>query len=226
MENISVRMTGCIMDTFEIMPARIKIVAILRNAILSGEFAAGSELSLTGIAGRLGVSRTPVREAFQTLEAEGLIALRMNKGAIVKPVNKEFITDHFRIRMVLEGEAVFRAITRGMDPDPLIRLHEAAEGGDSSMTTGAYEEYNQQFHSRIWDAAGGRKLAGILQSLWNGPSYGRVTDDSRHRALSIEEHGQIVLAVSAGDAEAGRQVMQRHIERSMENILKSVSPGE
>ena len=75
------------------MPVRVQITAILRKALFSGEYKSGDELSLTETAERLGVSRTPVREAFQTLEAEGLIELRMNRGAIVKTIDEKYITD-------------------------------------------------------------------------------------------------------------------------------------
>lgn len=213
------------MDILEIMPARIKIASIIRNAILSGEFASGSELSLTEIANRLGVSRTPVREAFQTLETEGLITLRMNKGAVVKTINQDFITDHFRLRMLLEGEAVFRAIGRGMDAQPLAELHADATRPGVKLDDKSYEAYNQAFHALIWSAAGGPKLHAMLESLWNGPSYSRAVDDAEHRSLSLKEHGRIVRAVSKGDAEKGRTVMERHIGRGMENILKALPFG-
>ena len=214
------------MDALEITPTRIKITSIIRNAILSGEFAAGSELSLTDMAARLGVSRTPVREAFQTLEAEGLIALRMNKGALVKPVNEEFITDHFRIRRLLEGEAAYRAAENGMDTAAIAALQKRAADAGGELGGQAYEEYNQTFHTMLWKAAGGHKLHAILEALWNGPSYGKGEDEAAHRAASIKEHGQIVRAVARGDAEKARSVMHSHIERSMENILKSLARKE
>ncbi len=214
------------METLEIMPTRIKITSIIRNAILSGEFPSGSELSLTDIAGKLGVSRTPVREAFQTLEAEGLIALRMNKGALVKPINEDFIYDHFRIRRLLEGEAVFRAARRGMDVQPLLDLQAAASANNDSFNEKAYEEYNLAFHTLIWNAAGGQKLRAILESLWNGPSYSRAVNDADHRKHSIGEHGRIVRLIAKGEAEKAETAMHRHIERSMGNILKSLNAAK
>lgn len=211
------------MENLELTPTRIKITSIIRNAIMSGEFPADSELSLTEIAGKLGVSRTPIREAFQTLEAEGLITLRMNKGAIVKSINADFIIDHFRIRKLLEGEAVYRAIFHKMNAQPLAALHKAATDEGTSITDKDYEEYNRAFHTLIWKAANGQKLYAILESLWNGPSYSRAVDDSEHRVLSMKEHGQIIRAISKGDSEKGQSVMYHHIERSMENILKSLN---
>ena len=96
------------------MPARVQITAILRKALFSGEYQSGDLLSLTEMAKQLGVSRTPVREAFQTLEAEGLIELQMNKSALVKPIGEKYITDHYEMRALLEAEAAGRAAVRGL----------------------------------------------------------------------------------------------------------------
>ena len=108
------------MESLEMMPARVRITSILKKALLAGEYKSGQELSLTEIAEKLGVSRTPVREAFQTLAAEGLIELRMNKGAIVKQIDQKFITDHYEMRILLESEAAVRAARNGMDVSELL----------------------------------------------------------------------------------------------------------
>lgn len=208
------------MEQIEIMPVRIKTAAILRKAILSGELASGQELSLTSAASMLGVSRTPVREAFQTLAAEGLIELRMNKGAIVKTIDKEFIRDHFDIRMLLEGEAVARAIQNQMDPTRLNELQQRAEEAGKAMEKNQYDQYNQTFHTEIWVATRSQKLYALLESLWNGPSYSQAVEDMDHRYISILEHRQIVSCIEKGNAEAGRKAMSKHIERSMQNVLQ------
>lgn len=207
------------MEQLEVIPVRIRVAAIVRNAILSREFAPGQELSLTDTAARLGVSRTPVREAFQTLEAEGLLTLRMNKGAVVKLIDSGFIRDHFRIRRLLEGEAVERAIENGLEAGVLRELHAAVIQAGGAANKAEYERYNQEFHAAIWRAARGPKLVSFLQSLWNGPSYG--SDDMKHRELALAEHNELIECIARGDAEAGRRVMYRHIERSMENILQA-----
>ena len=108
------------METLEIMPVRVKVTAILKKAILSGEYQKGEELSLTDISNKLGVSRTPVREAFQALEAEGLIKLRMNKGALVLGVDEKFIKDHYEVRALLESEAAQKAAINKMDVTALL----------------------------------------------------------------------------------------------------------
>ncbi|MCC8191169.1 MAG: GntR family transcriptional regulator [Planctomycetes bacterium] len=206
------------MDVVEKSPVRAKVATILREAILSGEFTAGSELSLTETAHLLRVSRTPVREAFQVLEAEGLLELRMNRGAIVKPINTKFITDHFDMRRMLEGEAVFRAIANRMASAPLRTLQQTIIT-QADVPDDVYDEYNYSFHKTIWVASDNQKLFTMLDTLWNGPSYshtrGRQVD---HRA-SIREHGAILDCVDAGKAELARAIMHDHIERSMRIIL-------
>lgn len=209
------------MEQLEVIPVRIRVAAIVRNAILSREFAPGQELSLTDTAARLGVSRTPVREAFQTLEAEGLLTLRMNKGAVVKPIDAGFIRDHFRIRRLLEGEAVERAVENGLAAEGLRRMHEAVVLAGGGVNPEEYERYNQEFHAVIWRASRGPKLISFLQSLWNGPSYG--LDDGEHRALALAEHAELIECIDRGDAAGGCAVMHRHIDRSMENILQAAA---
>lgn len=153
------------------MPVRVQITAILRKALFSGEYKSGDELSLTETAERLGVSRTPVREAFQTLEAEGLIELRMNRGAIVKTIDEKYITDHYEMRILLESEAAKRAAQRGMpDAADYIKKLEALQSHMDSVSTEEYEELNLAVHSAIWTAADNERLYKFLSSLWNGPS--------------------------------------------------------
>jgi DNA-binding GntR family transcriptional regulator len=209
-------------EQVEMMPARIKIASIMRKAILSGEFAAGEQLSLTDMAAKLGVSRTPVREAFQTLESEGLIELRMNKGAVVKPIDEALISDHYSIRILLEGEAVARAIRNNMDPYPLEALQNSIMSEHSLSLGNIYEDYNQAFHTRIWTASQSQKLYIFCETLWNGPSFSRALPDEDHRRQSIAEHGEILLFVKNGQAEEGRKAMTRHIEKGMKNMLNAL----
>lgn len=209
------------MEIIEVMPIRVRVTAILRKALLAGEFKPGQELSLTDTAARLGVSRTPVREAFQSLAAEGLLELRMNRGAIVVGIDEKFIRDHFDLRILLETEAVTRAARRQMDTEKLQQLQDWAEIHQSSMTEEEYRSYNQQFHERIWRGADNQKLYDLLSSLWNGPSGGNVGRDPEHERLSIQEHRRMLAHMRRGEPEAAGSIMTEHIQRSMENILRS-----
>ena len=88
------------LEEFYTFPTRVKIASILRKAIFSGDIKAGEELSLTDISNKLNVSRTPVREAFQILENENLLELRMNKGAIVKCIDDNFFKDYYEVKIL------------------------------------------------------------------------------------------------------------------------------
>lgn len=213
---------GYSMEAIEKTPVRLKVATIIRNAILSGEFADGEALSLTDTAARLNVSRTPVREAFQLLESEGLIELRMNREAIVHKIDETFIRDHFDMRILLEGEAVARATRLETCLASLQALQDSIPQDDPGAITAMYDAYNHDFHHHIWEGAGSKKLYAILESLWNGPSYSRTSGSIVNHTLSVKEHGAILASMQQGDAEGARAKMRQHIIRSMEIIIKSM----
>lgn len=214
------------MEKIVVVPTRIRIAAVLRKSILNGELKAGEELSLTGTAEKLGVSRTPVREAFQTLSEEGLIELRMNRGAIVKPIDENYIIDHFETRALLEGEAVARAIRAGIDPAPLEQLQKRITAMPLQERAKLFSDYNQAFHSKIWYASNSPRLTSFIEILWNGPSYGRGVADDDHRRLSLAEHQRMIEMIRSRNTEGGREAMRAHILRGLENFLKSYRMGK
>ena len=207
------------METIQVLPIRVRVTAILRKALLSGEYRPGEELSLTDVAAKLGVSRTPVREAFQSLAAEGLLELRMNRGAIVTGIDEKFIQDHFEVRILLEAEAAARAARLQMDTGELAALQQWALESQSAMSEQEYQSYNQQFHTAIWKAADNNKLFQLLSSLWNGPSSATEQRDRGHEVRSIQEHRDILQCITEGAEEKARAAMEGHIRRSMGNIL-------
>jgi DNA-binding GntR family transcriptional regulator len=207
------------MEQLEITPTRVQVASIIRKAILSAEFARGEELSLTDMAARIGVSRTPVREAFQTLEAEGLIELRMNRGAVVKEVGEDLIRDHVGLRKLLEGEAVALAAARRMDTAPLEELQRAAGAGN------AYVNYNYSFHEQIWAASKNRKLYALCETLWYGPAFSKSVEDPEYRTQSIFQHEQIIAAIRRGNGEMGRRFMAAHVGRNMDQVIAGWHEG-
>ena len=216
---------GFFMESLELMPVRVRITSILKKAIYSGEYKSGQELSLTEVAEKLGISRTPVREAFQTLAAEGLITLRMNKGAIVNQIDRKFIIDNFEMRILLESEAAARAAERGMREDKLQgllgRLYQMRDLNPDQIDVPAYVELNQDIHMAIWKAADNKKLTQYLMELWNGPSTGHSRPEKlQHYQESTLEHIAILHFIRDGEKENARKAMAQHISRSMDNILK------
>ena len=208
------------MEPLELMPIRVRITAILKKAIYSGEYESGQELSLTGVAEQLGVSRTPVREAFQALAAEGLITLRMNRGAVVNRIDGKFIRDIFEMRMLLEGEAAARAAARGADVSALLERARDMQSRLDVLDREDYEGLNQEIHLTIWTAADNARLKTYLLGLWNGPSTGRSDSETDHYRKSTHEHIAILEAVRDGLPQLARERMEGHIRRSMDNILR------
>ena len=203
----------------EMLPARERVASALRKAIMSQEFRKGDELSIDKVASMLGISATPVREAYQMLSQEGLIKLRPNKGAIVIGMNEKWVRDHFGVRAVLEAEAA-RLCALNADDISSIELivtksGNLIENGDYS----SYADLNQAFHLAIWNLCGNDKLRTMVSNLWNGLSLGaRVTVEDYAR-ISITEHIEIFHRIESKDGEGAYKLMYRHIDRSMESML-------
>lgn len=209
------------MEQLSMMPARVRIAAELRKAIYAGEYQSGDELSLTAVAGQLGISRTPVREAFQELEAEGLITLRMNRGAVVNKIDGKFIRDIFEMRRLLESDAVARAAQNGMETAELLeRLYDLRDH-ITQVSRKEYETLNQEIHTAIWKAADNHLLQKYLMGIWNGPSVaGSPEEVLDHYRNSTFEHISILQFIRDGMAAEARQSMELHITRSMTNMLR------
>lgn len=203
----------------KLLPARERVASALREAILRNELKAGQEISLEGMAEQLGVSITPVREAFQILAGDGLIELRPNKGAIVLGMTKDTIRDHYETRALLEAEAAARVCRNGVDITDIVDAYEQAAEALGRHDTDEYSNFNQAFHYAIWNASGNKKMESILSSLWNGLSMGHKVTQEAYAHISTNEHGGIVEALKARDAELARQRMNAHILRSLDNIL-------
>ena len=214
------------MNQLAMLPARVRIASELRQAIYAGEYKSGDELSLTDVANQLGISRTPVREAFQELEGEGLITLRMNRGAVVNQIDRKFIQDIFEMRKLLEAEAAARAAKNGMETERLLeRLYDLRDH-IAEISRDTYETLNQDIHTAIWKAADNHQLQKYLLEMWNGPSVTGAPDNVlEHYRSSTFEHISILQFIRDGMAAAAQQAMELHITRSMKNIL-SLYPEE
>lgn len=208
------------MNQLSLMPARVRIASELRKAIYAGEYKSGDELSLTDVALQLGISRTPVREAFQELESEGLITLRMNRGAVVNTIDRKFIQDIFEMRRLLESEAVVRAAANGMETEELLQRLYHLRDHITEASRNTYETLNQDIHTAIWTAADNHQLQKYLLEMWNGPSAaGSPEDILDHYRNSTYEHIQILQFIRDGMADEAGKAMELHITRSMANML-------
>lgn len=203
----------------KLLPAREMVASTLRKAIWSRELKEGDDITLEGIARQLGVSNTPVREAFQMLAADGLLKLRPNKGAVVLGISRKTIIDHYEARAILEREAVAAVCRNGADLTAIIDAFELARESLDKNDSSQYSNYNQAFHAAIWDAAGNEKIKSLLSSMWNGLSMGHKVTEEEYAQISIQEHRKLMDAIMARDEQKAKQLMNDHIIRSMENIL-------
>lgn len=202
-----------------VLPAREQVAAILRQAILLRKFKEGQDLTLKDAAELVGSSITPVREAFQILENEGLIELRPNKGAVVLGVSKNSIHDHYEARMVLESYTARLASCPDCDVSALTESYKLSEMAIAREDITLYRDCNMTFHMCIWEAAGNKRIEKILSSLWNGFSLGYMISEDEYITRSWNEHKMIYEAIINHDNAQAEKYMAEHIQRSMNDIL-------
>ncbi len=194
--------------------------AEIRSLILSGNAPPGSSLTEVGLAEICGVSRTPVREALRRLETELYVVRSESQRPFVADWNSDDIGEMFTLRAMLEAHAAARAATR-ITPETLAtlracnaRIAAAVAMADPDVTTFLAE--NRQFHDIIISAASSPRLASILTALVEQPVVRRTAARYGRTELerSAHEHGELIQACAARDAEWARAVMTGHIRRA------------
>ena len=200
----------------KLLPARERVASALRKAIISKQINEGEVITLESTAQQLGVSVTPVREAFQILARDGLIDLKQNKGATVLGLNETTIREHYEIRAALESAACVLCCQRKADLSDIRKCLEMADEALEKKDSSSYSNYNQSFHYEIWTAAGNEKLKTMLS---NGLSMGLKSTEEEYARNSQEEHRQILAALESGDPKQAGEKMVFHIIRSMNDVL-------
>ena len=203
------------------------------NAILAaihqGRIHAGEKLVIEEIARELGVSRTPVREALGALAAEGLVELSAHKGARLKEITPDHLSDAYEIHALLEGYAAERAArnTRTVELLPRLRanveaLAQAIEHSEGTDSVEHLMVLNDEFHAIIHEASGNRVVGELVAHLTNRPrAYGRsYWDSAEAQRQSLAAHTEILAAIAAHDAKQAGEVMRRHMLRSRELVLE------
>lgn len=204
----------------------------LRQEIVSNTLRAGTPLRISTLAKMLGVSATPVREALIRLEADGLVAWRPNRGAIVAPLRADEVRNLYEMRSVLEGLAARRAAVRADGP-MLARLAQALDDIASIQKAGRYAEsieQNRTFHETIYEMSGNPELTVSLRSLWDRTLRFRhvhadLVEDFRQ---AYHEHGSILAALTRQDPEEAERLTRMHVLRGAESIARHIevtAPG-
>lgn len=194
----------------------------LRAIILSGEVPAGAPLRQDEIAGRLGVSRTPLREALQRLEAEGLVRLDVHRGAMVAKPSIAQVSEIFELQEVLEAMAGRRAAALRTEAD-LAALREMLAGHAAIADPPGWEEANIAFHARLYEIADKPLLSEMIGVLRNRSGlYVHMLAASPHgRSRADGEHREMVAALADRDGDRIEVLIRQHLRTTLE-WLKSV----
>lgn len=187
----------------------------LRHAILQSEYAVGERLREAAIADELGISRTPVREALRRLDADGLVEVRANRGAVVtRSIDRE-LGETYALRALLEGLGVSLAAQRIDDAqlDRLRLLCEKMEAAVADEDHVGYPLLNVDFHTAIVEASGSerleRQLGALIQASLVSTAYKRLPHE--HITRSLNHHREIVAALEYRDPTWAEAIMKAHI---------------
>lgn len=200
------------------------VAEALREAIVSGQLPAATELKQDDIAARFRVSKIPVREALKRLEAEGLVTFLRNKGAIVADLSPEEIWEYVEIRAMLEARAAELAAPRISDAH-LAQARVALQAFGDELNPARWGELNWKLHSLLYADAGRPVLLAEIRSLYDKVErYVRallaVTDEM---PKTQREHAAILDAFAARDAERAAALTRAHVLDGGAALLKYLS---
>ncbi|MDE0493810.1 MAG: GntR family transcriptional regulator [Acidimicrobiaceae bacterium] len=183
--------------------AQEAVLAEIRQQLLDGRLAPGESIRPDALGEELGVSAVPVREALRILEGEGHVHYRPHRGYVVATLDMDDLIDIYRIRELLETEAVSRAIPR-LGADTVVRLreivHEMDEVQEDVISLTAV---NRRFHFTIFEAAEMPQLEQVLRILWDSSDRYRVRYlmSPENRRLVHDQHHRMMQAIAARDVD-------------------------
>lgn len=195
----------------------------IRERILAGDLPGGHWLREADLAGDIGVSRTPVREALRRLAAEGLVLYQQNRGMQVQSWRTEDLEEIFALRTLLEPWGCNLAAGSGLaDIDELGGLADAMDAVAAARHPDFAEltDLNNRFHGAILDASGNSRLPSLVASIVRVPLVSRTfTLYSRHAlARSLAHHHELVEALAAHDSDWAESVMRSHIRAAWSSL--------
>ncbi len=208
------------------LPLRDIVFNTLRQAILKGELAPGERLMEVSLAQKLGVSRTPVREAIRKLELEGLVLMIPRKGAEVARISEKSLRDVLEVRRGLEDLAVELACER-ITQNQIMELRKANVQFENSLTSNdvtAIAEADERFHEIIYKATGNDKLIQVINNIKEQMYRYRleyIKDNAKRQDL-VSEHKAIVIALEQGNLLEAKERMRRHIENQEITVINNI----
>lgn len=206
----------------EYLPLRDVVFQTLRQAILRGELQPGERLMEIKLADKLGVSRTPVREAIRKLELEGLVLMIPRRGAEVAEITEKSLRDVLEVRGALEDLAMELACDR-ITADDIDKMKKAAKDFALSLESGDVTEIAEadvKFHDVIYFATDNQKLIQLLYNLREQMYRYRVEYLKREEAheVLLKEHEHIIECIENRDKQAAKEAIGEHIDNQMKTV--------
>ncbi|CAN1514627.1 GntR Transcriptional regulators [Burkholderiaceae bacterium] len=192
----------------------------LRSRIFAHELTPGTWIDEQSLAKEFGISRTPLREAIKVLAAEGLITMKLRRGAYVTEVNRGDLEQIFTILSLLEGEAAKEAAVKANERDlnELDDMHLRLEKAAADRNLEQFFEINVRFHERIIAIANNPWMSGVIADLRKVLKLQRKDSLSRTGRMqsSLAEHREILKALLKRDPRTAEQAMRTHLARGLE----------
>ena len=198
------------------LPLRDVVFRSLREAILTGRLEPGARLREVELSTRMGVSRTPLREALRMLEQEGLVFMYPRRGACVADISLKDLRDVLEVRTVLEELAVELAL-KNRDSDGIrqlkiknLEVEKAVRKKDIRLTV----QKDEEFHDIIYEMAENQKLTQIISNLREQMYRYRMeyVKTEKNREQMILEHKDIILEMEEGHEAAAKRAIHTHIK--------------
>lgn len=204
--------------------ARNRVFNLVRSEILSCALQPGEELRENELAKRYGVSKSPVREAMQKLEFEGLIEIESRRGHRVKPISVADAEDIIEMRAVIETGVVRLIVEKASDAD-LVGLDRFRATDTTSIS--AFAAYNRDFHHCLSQLSGNRRLAEEthrLMEVYDRLCLVSLSTLRQEDGLSgpLADHNVIIDALQARNATAAARMVTRHVGKSHASIMRGL----
>lgn len=210
----------------EFLPLRDVVFNTLRKAILTGELKPGERLMEIHLANKLGVSRTPIREAIRKLELEGLVTMIPRRGAEVAQITEKSLKDVLEVRRALDALCAELACERITDEE-MVHLKEACaqfEKATRQKDVTVIAKADVALHDIIVAATGNQRLVQLVNNLAEQMYRYRfeyIKDKSQHEKL-IEEHRIIYESILNKNCEAAARAAKLHIDNQESSIIKQI----
>ena len=210
----------------EYLPLRDVVFNTLRQAILKGELEPGERLMEIQLADRLGVSRTPIREAIRKLELDGLVLMIPRKGAEVARISEKSLREVLEVRRSLEELATELACQR-MSANALQELEEAQEAFRNAIQKGdlmMIAEADERYHDIIYRGTSNSRLVQILNNLQEQMYRYRleyIKDTAKHQILVVE-HDHILRALKDRRVTEAKAAIREHIDNQEITVSRNI----